>query len=157
MKPDESNGFIVKYQSNFADISHEPNARRAIQSFGPTRIPRYLELNTSPNDMLRLKRLKYCIPAYTPLMDMPRRKTSASISNVLASAENLRNTINALPTQVRDQTKELALAIVTQPAKRVGRPPGRPPKRRGRPPKRRGRPAKKPVGRPPKAVERPEV
>jgi len=81
---------------------------------------------------------------------MPRRKTSDSIASVLASAEGLRNRIVALPAEIRDGTKDLALAIVALPAKRRGRPPGK----RGRPRARRGRPPGRPrkVGRPPKAV-----
>jgi hypothetical protein len=60
---------------------------------------------------------------------------------IQASAENLRNKIVALPSEIAEGAKELALAIVSLPAKRRGRPPGK----RGRPP---GRPRK--VGRPPK-------
>jgi len=64
---------------------------------------------------------------------MPRRKTSESIAGVLSFAENLRNAINNLPDQIREKTRDLALAIVTTIPKRRGRPPGRPRKRRGRP------------------------
>jgi hypothetical protein len=88
---------------------------------------------------------------------MPRRKASDSIANVLSLAEGLRNRITALPAEIRDGTKDLALAIVTRTGKRRGRPPGkrgRPRGRRGRPPgrwgRRPGRPRK--VGRPPKAA-----
>ena len=88
---------------------------------------------------------------------MPRRKASDSISEVLASAEVLRNKIAALSSEVREATKELALAIVNMHAKKRGRPPGkRPPPRRkpGRPRRRRGRKPGRPrkVGRPPKAT-----
>jgi hypothetical protein len=67
---------------------------------------------------------------------MPRRKASQSIAAILASAENLRNRITVLPAEVRNGTKELALAILTPPARRRGRPPrlGRP-RKTGRPPK----------------------
>jgi hypothetical protein len=81
---------------------------------------------------------------------MPRKKASHSISEVLTAAELLRNKIESLSAEVRECTKELALAIVNMQAKRRGRPPGKrgPPRgRRGRPP---GRPRK--VGRPPKAA-----
>lgn len=74
---------------------------------------------------------------------MPRRKASESIAGVLSSAENLRNAINALPVNVRDKTRDLALAIVAAA-----------PKKRGRPPRKRGKPRK--VGRPPKKAK-PEV
>ena len=67
---------------------------------------------------------------------MPRRKASQSIAVVLTSAENLRNRITALPAEVRDGTRELALAILALPARRRRRPPkpGRP-RKVGRPPK----------------------
>lgn len=63
---------------------------------------------------------------------MPRRRASQSIAAVLGSAENLRDRIAALPAEVRDETKELALAVLALRARRRGRPPklGRP---RGRP------------------------
>jgi len=85
--------------------------------------------------------------------NMPRRKASDSIAGVLSLAEGLRNRITALPAEIRDGTKELALAIVTRTGKRRGRPPGR----RGRPPGRRGRRLGRPrkVGRPPKAMPAP--
>jgi hypothetical protein len=78
---------------------------------------------------------------------MPRRKTSDSIAHVLGIAEGIRNQINALPAEIREKTKDLALAIVTRAAvrrrrRRRGRPRGRPP---GRP---RGRPRGRPPGRP---------
>jgi len=53
---------------------------------------------------------------------MPRRRASQSIAVVLASAENLTNRIAALPAEVRDGTRELALAILALPARRRGRP-----------------------------------
>jgi len=62
---------------------------------------------------------------------MPRRKASESIANVLLSAENLRNAVNALPADIREKTRDLALTIVAAVPKRRGRPRGR----RGRPPK----------------------
>lgn len=80
---------------------------------------------------------------------MPRKKTYDSISDVLTSAEALRNKIASLPAEVREGTKELALTIICLHAKKRGPPPGKlvRPGRRGRPP---GRPRK--VGRPPKAT-----
>jgi hypothetical protein len=74
---------------------------------------------------------------------MPRRKTSNIISNVLASAERLRKDISSVPMEIQDKIHELAMAIVSKPAKRRGRPP----KKRGRPRKRsrqrkRGKPRK---------------
>jgi hypothetical protein len=65
----------------------------------------------------------------------------------LASAESLRNRIVSLPGEIAEATKDLALAIVSMPQKRRGRPPGKRgrARRAGRPP---GRPRK--VGRPPK-------
>lgn len=88
---------------------------------------------------------------------MPRRKASDSIGGVLAAAEGLRNKIGALPAEIREGTKDLALTIVNMTAKRRGRPPGkrgRPRGRRGRPLGKRGRPRGRPrkVGRPPKAA-----
>jgi len=79
---------------------------------------------------------------------MPRRKTSDSIAGVLASAEHLRNRIVSLPGEIAEATKDLALAIVSLPEKRRGRPPGK----RGRPRRGRARPPGRPrkVGRPPK-------
>jgi len=71
---------------------------------------------------------------------MPRRKTTSLITDVLATAETLRKDIGALPTEIRDKIRGLALAMVTQPVKRRGRPPkkvGRP-RKRGRQRKRRG-------------------
>ena len=59
---------------------------------------------------------------------MPRRKASDSISEVLASAEVLRNRIAALSAEVREATKELALAIVNLHGKKRGRPPGKRPR-----------------------------
>lgn len=67
---------------------------------------------------------------------MPRRRTSESITSVLTSAENLRNAVNALPEEMREKTRELALAIVGTTPKRRGRPPRKRGKRRGRPRKR---------------------
>ena len=58
---------------------------------------------------------------------MPRRKASDSISEVLASAEVLRNKIAALSSEVREATKELALAIVNLHVKKRGRPQARDP------------------------------
>jgi len=65
---------------------------------------------------------------------MPRRKTSDSIANVLSIAEGIRKQISALPVEIRERTKDLALAIVTRVPRRrrrrrkarKGRPPGRP-------------------------------
>ncbi len=72
---------------------------------------------------------------------MPRRKKSSSIiSEVLTSAENLRNSLNAVPAEVQEKIRDLALVIVSKTEKRRGRPPG---KRRGRPRKKRGRPRKR--------------
>jgi len=88
---------------------------------------------------------------------MPRKKASDSISEVLTSAEVLRNKIASLSAEVREGTKELALAIVNMQGKRRGRPPGkrnRPRGKRGRPRARLGRPPGRPrkAGRPPKAA-----
>jgi len=76
---------------------------------------------------------------------MPRRKASQSVAVVLASAENLRNRITILPAEVRDGTRELALAILALPARRRGRPP-----KLGRP-RKVGRPSKVAEVRPPEA------
>ncbi len=78
---------------------------------------------------------------------MPRRKSSSIISEVLTAAESLRNGLNAVPAEVQDRIRDLALVILNKPVKRRGRPPG---KRRGRPRKKRGRPRKRA-----KAVESP--
>ncbi len=80
---------------------------------------------------------------------MPRRKTSDIIAHVLSSAESLKNNIAAVPVEIQDRIRDLALVIVNKPVKRRGRPPGR---KRGRPPgrKKRGRPRKRA-----KAVETP--
>jgi len=88
---------------------------------------------------------------------MPRKKASDSISDVLASAEALRDKIASLSAEVREGTKELALAIINLHAKKHGRPPSkraRPHRKPGRPRGRRGRPPGRPrkVGRPPKAT-----
>jgi hypothetical protein len=56
----------------------------------------------------------------TPVTPMPRRKASRSIATALASAENLRNRIATLPAEVRDATKQLALAILALPIRRRG-------------------------------------
>jgi hypothetical protein len=77
---------------------------------------------------------------------MPRRKASNIVSDVLTSAENLRDNISALPVELRDKIRDLALTVITQPMKR----PGRPPKKAGRP-RKRARPGKR--GRPPKPKE----
>jgi len=69
---------------------------------------------------------------------MPRRKTSNLISNVLASAERLKKDISSVPIEIQDKLQELAMAIVSKPAKRRGRPP----KKRGRP-RKKGRPRKR--------------
>ncbi len=81
---------------------------------------------------------------------MPRRKSSSIISEVLTSAESLRNSINAVPAEIKGTIRDIVLSIVNKPVKRQGRPLG---KRRGRPRKKRGRPParKKRV----KAVEAP--
>lgn len=63
---------------------------------------------------------------------MPRRKTSNIISNVMDSAENLRKDIDAVPYEMRDKIREIAVDMISEPKKR-----------RGRPPKKRGRPKKK--------------
>ena len=63
---------------------------------------------------------------------MPRKKSSNLISKVLASAERLKNDISAVPIEIQDKLQELAMAIVSKPVKRRGRPP----KKRGRPRKR---------------------
>ena len=88
---------------------------------------------------------------------MPRKKPCDSISEVLTSAEALRNKIASLPAEVREGTKELTLAIVNMHGKRRGRPLGkrnRPRRKRGRPRGRGGRPPGRPrkAGSPPKAV-----
>jgi hypothetical protein len=69
---------------------------------------------------------------------MPRKKSSNLISNVLASAERLKNDISAVPIEIQNKLRELAMAIVSKPVKRRGRPP----KKRGRP-RKRGRPKKR--------------
>ena len=69
---------------------------------------------------------------------MPRRKTSNLISNVLASAERLKKDISSVPIEIQGKLQELAMAIVSKPAKRRGRPP----KKRGRP-RKSGRPRKR--------------
>ncbi|MGQ9543749.1 MAG: hypothetical protein ACUVTM_06685 [Candidatus Bathyarchaeia archaeon] len=71
---------------------------------------------------------------------MPRRKASSVISDVLASAENLKNSIGALPAEMRDKIMDLALTVITQPVKRRGRPPRKVGRSRKmvRPRKRRG-------------------
>ncbi|GEM_PF-2933452 len=72
------------------------------------------------------------------MIDMPRRKASNVIGEVLSSAEDLRNTIGALPAEIQGKIKDLALTIISRPVKKRGRPP----KKRGRP-RKRGR-ARKP-------------
>jgi hypothetical protein len=105
----------------------------------------------------------YVVPSFWKRGNvMPRRKASDSIVNVLSIAERIRNQISGLPIEIRDRTKDLALAIVTRvPGKRRrrlggrtgrpqvkprglprGRPKGRPKRRR------RGRPRGRPPGRP---------
>jgi hypothetical protein len=54
---------------------------------------------------------------------MPRKKSSNLISNVLASADRLKNDISAVPIEIQDKLQELAMAIVSKPVKRRGRPP----------------------------------
>jgi len=71
---------------------------------------------------------------------MPRRRASDIISEVLTSAENLRNSLNAVPGEIKGTIRDIALSIVNKPVKRRGRPPA---KRRGRPRKKRGRPRKR--------------
>ena len=70
---------------------------------------------------------------------MPRRKTSNIISDVMGSAETLRKDIEAVPYEMRDKIREIAVDMICEPKK--GR--GRPPKKRGRPKKKRGRPRKR--------------
>ncbi len=72
---------------------------------------------------------------------MPRRKTSNTISDVLNSAENLKNSIAAVPADIQDGIRDLALAIISKPVKRRGRPPKKRvrPKTRVRMPKPRAR------------------
>jgi hypothetical protein len=70
---------------------------------------------------------------------MPRRKTSNIISDVMDSAETLRKDIDAVPYEMRDKIREIAVDMISEPKK--GR--GRPPKKRGRPKKKRGRPRKR--------------
>lgn len=83
---------------------------------------------------------------------MPRKKSSGMIADVLSSAEQLRNTIASLQSEIRDKAKDLALAIVNQPVKKRGRPPKKPGRPRGKPRGRpRGRPKGRPRGRPTKA------
>jgi len=79
---------------------------------------------------------------------MPRKKTSGVIANVLSTAEQLRNAIATLEIDIRDKTRDLALAVVNQPIKRRGRPPKKLGRPRGRP---RGRPKGRPRGRPAKS------
>ncbi|WP_455369554.1 hypothetical protein [[Eubacterium] cellulosolvens] len=70
---------------------------------------------------------------------MPRRKTSNIISDVMDSAETLRKDIDAVPYEMRDKIREIAVDMISEPKK--GR--GRPPKKRGRPKKKRVRPRKR--------------
>ena len=72
---------------------------------------------------------------------MPRRKTSNIISDVMDSAETLRKDIDAVPYEMREKIREIAVDMISEPKK--GR--GRPPKKRGRPKKKkkRGRPRKR--------------
>jgi hypothetical protein len=72
---------------------------------------------------------------------MPRRKTSNIISDVMDSAETLRKDIDAVPYEMRDKIREIAVDMISEPKKSRGRPP----KRRGRPKKKkkRGRPRKR--------------
>ncbi len=69
---------------------------------------------------------------------MPRRKSSNIISDILDSAESLRKDISALPEEIRDGIRKLALSMVSEPKKKRGRPPKR---KRGRP-RKRGKPRK---------------
>ena len=57
------------------------------------------------------------------------------------SAETLRKDIDAVPYEIRDKIREIAVDMISEPKK--GR--GRPPKKRGRPKKKkkRGRPRKR--------------
>ncbi|TRO60738.1 hypothetical protein E2P64_01860 [Candidatus Bathyarchaeota archaeon] len=70
---------------------------------------------------------------------MPRRKTSNIISDVMDSAETLRKDIDAVPYEMRDKIREIAVDMISEPKK--GR--GRPRKKRGRPKKKRGKPRKR--------------
>lgn len=71
---------------------------------------------------------------------MPRRKTSNIISDVMDSAENLKKDIDAVPNELRDKIREIAVDMISEPKKSRGRLP----KKRGRPKKKnkRGRPRK---------------
>lgn len=55
------------------------------------------------------------------------------------SAETLRKDIDAVPYEMRDKIREIAVDMISEPKK--GR--GRPPKKRGRPKKKRVRPRKR--------------
>lgn len=49
---------------------------------------------------------------------MPRRISSRSAAELLALAEELRNGVNALPSEVGGKIRELILSIISQPARR---------------------------------------
>ncbi len=67
---------------------------------------------------------------------MPRRKTSNIISDVMDSAETLRKDIDAVPYEMREKIREIAIDMISKPKKGRGRPPKKKDKR-GRPRKRK--------------------
>ena len=67
---------------------------------------------------------------------MPRRKTSNIISDVMDSAETLRKDIDAVPYEMREKIREIAIDMISKPKKSRGRPPKKKDKR-GRPRKRK--------------------
>jgi hypothetical protein len=52
---------------------------------------------------------------------MPRKVGSKSAAELLALAEELRNGVNALPSEMGGKIRELILSIINQPARRRGR------------------------------------
>ena len=67
---------------------------------------------------------------------MPRRKTSNIISDVMDFAETLRKDIDAVPYEMREKIREIAIDMISKPKKGRGRPPKKKDKR-GRPRKRK--------------------